>query len=84
MWRAHATESLIFPRTYDEAIQVGTLIVGTADQVRASVKQNIQETGANYLMARFAFGNIPLDRELRSVQLFASEVLPAFRVDAAA
>jgi alkanesulfonate monooxygenase SsuD/methylene tetrahydromethanopterin reductase-like flavin-dependent oxidoreductase (luciferase family) len=84
LWRAFATESLVFPRTYDEALQSGTLITGTPDQVRLSVWQNMEGTRANYLMGRYAFGNIPLDRVLRSVSLFAKEVMPAFANEAAA
>jgi alkanesulfonate monooxygenase SsuD/methylene tetrahydromethanopterin reductase-like flavin-dependent oxidoreductase (luciferase family) len=81
LWRAFATESLVFPKTYDEAISLGTLIVGTPDDVRTSVQRNIEGTRANYLMGRYAFGDIPLDRVLRSVQLFAKEVMPAFAAD---
>ncbi len=35
-------------------------------------------TGYNYVVLQFAFGTLSLDRVLRSIDLFAKEVMPAF------
>ena len=37
----------------------------------------------SYLLGRFAFGGLPLEASLRSVELFEREIVPAF-ADAAA
>ena len=38
----------------------------------------INRGGVNYLLCRFAFGDLTLAESLRSVELFASEVMPHF------
>ena len=37
------------------------------------------DSGANYLVCRFAFGDFSLDESLRSLELFARTVMPALR-----
>ena len=40
----------------------------------------IEESGVNYVLCRFAFGDIARDDEaLQSARLFTSEVMPAFQ-----
>jgi hypothetical protein len=34
--------------------------------------------GVTYVLGRFAFGGLPLEASLRSVELFCEEVVPAF------
>jgi alkanesulfonate monooxygenase SsuD/methylene tetrahydromethanopterin reductase-like flavin-dependent oxidoreductase (luciferase family) len=79
LWRAFGTEAFYFPSSYEEALKLGTLIVGTPDQVIARLESDLRAAGANYLMGRFTFGNMPLDRALENVSLFAREVVPALQ-----
>jgi hypothetical protein len=44
----------------------------------------LQESGINYLLCRFAFGDITREEALLSVELFAREVIPAAPPAAAA
>ena len=37
----------------------------------------LDQTGANYVMGAFAFGNMPVEQVLSSVDLFGREVIPA-------
>jgi alkanesulfonate monooxygenase SsuD/methylene tetrahydromethanopterin reductase-like flavin-dependent oxidoreductase (luciferase family) len=78
LWRAFGASSLYFPSSYEAAIEMGQLICGAPDTVRAKVDEHMKGSGANYLVCRLAFGDLPLDRVLRSVELLRAEVMPAF------
>jgi alkanesulfonate monooxygenase SsuD/methylene tetrahydromethanopterin reductase-like flavin-dependent oxidoreductase (luciferase family) len=54
----------------------GTALIGSPDTVRARVQEMVTETGINYVLGVFNFGNLPQERVLRSMRLFASEVMP--------
>ena len=49
-----------------------------------SSRAQLDETGCNYVVGQFAFGDLTLDETLRSVDLFAADVMPALRADATA
>lgn len=53
--------------------------VGTPEQVVERIKILQQEAGVNYYIGWFNFGAMPDDRVRRSMELFASEVMPAFQ-----
>jgi alkanesulfonate monooxygenase SsuD/methylene tetrahydromethanopterin reductase-like flavin-dependent oxidoreductase (luciferase family) len=52
---------------------------GTPAQVRDALLAQVAETGANYVVSRFAFGDLTEAESLRSAELFAREVMPALR-----
>jgi alkanesulfonate monooxygenase SsuD/methylene tetrahydromethanopterin reductase-like flavin-dependent oxidoreductase (luciferase family) len=78
LYRRYGTLPLHFPSTYDEAVKREMIVVGTPEMVRARLQQIGEESGINYVLGRFAFGDIPPERVLRSVELFSKEVMPAF------
>jgi hypothetical protein len=43
--------------------------------VRAFLEQQLAESGANYLVGQFAFGDLSLIETLRSVELFKKHVM---------
>jgi alkanesulfonate monooxygenase SsuD/methylene tetrahydromethanopterin reductase-like flavin-dependent oxidoreductase (luciferase family) len=56
-----------------------TLITGTPATVRARIERELEETGANYFVTRFAYGNLTHDESVRSLELFTNEVMPHFQ-----
>ena len=44
----------------------------------ALAEDKIETAGVNYVLTRFAFGNLSFEDELRSATLFAREVMPRF------
>jgi alkanesulfonate monooxygenase SsuD/methylene tetrahydromethanopterin reductase-like flavin-dependent oxidoreductase (luciferase family) len=66
-----------YPDNFDEAQQRGFGIAGTAATVRDGLLRQLAEAQNNYLVCRFAFGDMSLDESLRSVELFARQVMPA-------
>jgi alkanesulfonate monooxygenase SsuD/methylene tetrahydromethanopterin reductase-like flavin-dependent oxidoreductase (luciferase family) len=56
-----------------------TLITGTPETVRTRIEQELEQSGANYMIVRFAYGNLTDAESTRSLELFATEVLPHFQ-----
>jgi alkanesulfonate monooxygenase SsuD/methylene tetrahydromethanopterin reductase-like flavin-dependent oxidoreductase (luciferase family) len=79
LWRktGKTPPNLHFPLDYDEAERAGFCIAGTPSRVRDNVLRDIAESGVNYFVCRFAFGDMTREEMLRSVELFAREVMPA-------
>jgi alkanesulfonate monooxygenase SsuD/methylene tetrahydromethanopterin reductase-like flavin-dependent oxidoreductase (luciferase family) len=64
------------PAEFDPYLESGKGIVGSPETVRQIVSEQIRETGINYVVGQFAFGDISIDAALRSVELFGSQVMP--------
>ena len=56
----------------------GTLIVGSPQSVIEQVKSTVGFPDINYLLSSFAFGDLQPAQYMRSIDLFAREVMPAF------
>jgi alkanesulfonate monooxygenase SsuD/methylene tetrahydromethanopterin reductase-like flavin-dependent oxidoreductase (luciferase family) len=69
---AHA----IFPERYEDAEAQGRAVAGTPDKVRDFLQQTVDDGGLNYLLCRFAFGDITGDEALNSIELFTRHVMP--------
>jgi alkanesulfonate monooxygenase SsuD/methylene tetrahydromethanopterin reductase-like flavin-dependent oxidoreductase (luciferase family) len=64
------------PHGYEDAVKGGALIVGAPGTVRAEIERQIRELGINYMSAAYFFGHMTLHDALRSLRLFAGEVVP--------
>jgi alkanesulfonate monooxygenase SsuD/methylene tetrahydromethanopterin reductase-like flavin-dependent oxidoreductase (luciferase family) len=65
---------------FDDLIGQGQGIAGTPETVRAFLAGQIEDSRANYIVGQFCFGDLTLDEMLRSVELFAADVMPALRM----
>jgi alkanesulfonate monooxygenase SsuD/methylene tetrahydromethanopterin reductase-like flavin-dependent oxidoreductase (luciferase family) len=65
----------LFPERYEDAELQGRAIAGTPDRVRSFLQQTIDDGGLNYLLCRFAFGDITGEESLHSVDLFTRHVM---------
>ena len=67
----------LYPASFDE---LEALPTASRDHPApcAIFSREIAACGANYLLAWFAFGDMTLAESLRSIELFAREVMPAF------
>jgi alkanesulfonate monooxygenase SsuD/methylene tetrahydromethanopterin reductase-like flavin-dependent oxidoreductase (luciferase family) len=81
LWVKHnmAPTNVSYPAEIEGQIAVGVAVVGTPDKVLASLRAQIAESGANYLVTRFAYGDMTLQESLRSLDLFQRHVMPALR-----
>lgn len=64
-----------YPPDIDALIASGRALVGTPAQVRESIRAQAEASGINYLLLRFAFGDLSPAESMRSVELFAKETL---------
>jgi alkanesulfonate monooxygenase SsuD/methylene tetrahydromethanopterin reductase-like flavin-dependent oxidoreductase (luciferase family) len=73
-WRRTRTEATVG----SNYIYENRAFIGTPEQCVAKIK-GLQEHGIEYFGCNFAMGGIPQDKVLRSMELFAKEVMPHFR-----
>ena len=78
LWRKHAAKPQFasFPETFDELLARGQAAAGTPQEVSAMLREHAQGAGVNYLLCRFAFGDLTLEESLRSLSLFNEQVMP--------
>ncbi len=67
------------PPDFDTLQDVGQGIAGSPAKVRDFLARQMRDTGANYCVGQFAFGDLTLAETQRSVELFRREVMPALK-----
>jgi alkanesulfonate monooxygenase SsuD/methylene tetrahydromethanopterin reductase-like flavin-dependent oxidoreductase (luciferase family) len=67
------------PPTFNEIAADGRAIAGSPARVTHVIRQQMTAAGADYFVGQFAFGDIPRAETLRSIELFAQEVMPKLR-----
>ena len=77
LWDARGPRPYVYyPDTFEEAEAAGFGVAGTARKVLDVLADQLSLSGANYLVCRFAFGDISLSEAMTSVELFADQVMP--------
>jgi alkanesulfonate monooxygenase SsuD/methylene tetrahydromethanopterin reductase-like flavin-dependent oxidoreductase (luciferase family) len=61
----------------------GTALVGSPDTVRSQIQEMVDETGINYFLGVFYFGDLTLDQVQRSMDLFTSKVIGEIKTPSA-
>jgi alkanesulfonate monooxygenase SsuD/methylene tetrahydromethanopterin reductase-like flavin-dependent oxidoreductase (luciferase family) len=64
---------------FEARLAEGLHIVGSPDTVKQQVREHLQKTGSNYFVGSFCFGTLTHAQTLRSLRLFAEEVMPTVR-----
>ncbi len=67
------------PPEFDAIAEDGRAFAGTPEETAEYVRGQLAESGANYFVGQFAFGNLSLEATLRSIGLFANEVMPTLK-----
>ena len=67
-----------FTDDLDRAQQADAAIAGSAATVRERIAAYAEQSGCNYLVLSFAWGSLTYEQSRRSLELFASEVMPHF------
>lgn len=80
LWRHYGNPMKHYPipEDFSAALAAGILLVGTPDEVAEGLQREIDASGVNYVLTRFAYGNLTYEESLRSLELFVSEVMPRF------
>ena len=58
---------------------VTRLVAGSPATVARELAQIVRESGINYLLLVFSFGDLAPERAMRSMDLFVADVMPALR-----
>jgi alkanesulfonate monooxygenase SsuD/methylene tetrahydromethanopterin reductase-like flavin-dependent oxidoreductase (luciferase family) len=67
------------PPEFEPLMARGQGIAGSPATVRDLLAAQLAETGCNYVVGQFAFGDMTRDEALSSIGLFVDEVMPALR-----
>lgn len=80
LWRAHGKPLTRYPipEDFKAAVDAGIVIVGTPGDVIAGLEREIDISGANYVLTRYAYGDLSFEESSRSLDLFVREVMPHF------
>jgi alkanesulfonate monooxygenase SsuD/methylene tetrahydromethanopterin reductase-like flavin-dependent oxidoreductase (luciferase family) len=81
LFARHSTEPRvigIYPPTFDELVALNNGVAGSPETVRRFIAAEIEANRCNYFVPQMVFGDMTLAESLRSVELFAKEIMPAF------
>ena len=76
LWTIGGSDNLEYMRDFDSLHSAEKIIAGSPQTVREQVWRAINESGINYFISGFAWGNIPHEKALRSMKYFVDEVMP--------
>jgi alkanesulfonate monooxygenase SsuD/methylene tetrahydromethanopterin reductase-like flavin-dependent oxidoreductase (luciferase family) len=77
LWHDHDDHSVDGLFAWEPAIQHETILFGSPARVREHIERLVETSGCNYVVCSFAWGSMPHAQRLRSMKLFAQEVMPA-------
>lgn len=75
---------IVSMKGFDAEVEEGRYVVGSPENVRRQIEDQVRRSGCNYFVGAFATGSLTTEQILTSVSLFAEHVMPAFRAASAA
>jgi alkanesulfonate monooxygenase SsuD/methylene tetrahydromethanopterin reductase-like flavin-dependent oxidoreductase (luciferase family) len=79
LWRRRKVplpKNIAYSEDFDGIVASGQAIAGSPQAVRDAIARQAAQSGVNYVLARFAFGDLSLEESLHSADLFAKVVMP--------
>jgi len=83
LWRRRnipLPKNIAYSEDFDGIVASGQAIAGSPQTVRDAIARQAAQSGVNYVLSRFAFGDMAVDESLRSVDLFARHVMPELAI----
>ena len=71
------------PETFEDVMTQGVVLCGSPETVREQLLAQVDAVGLRQICLLFSFGNLPHEKVVRSMELFAEHVLPALHERAA-
>lgn len=78
LWHEHDDHSFDSFFSWETAVGAEILLWGSPERVRGQVERLIEQSRCNYVIGAFAWGTLPRERALCSLELFAERVMPEF------
>jgi alkanesulfonate monooxygenase SsuD/methylene tetrahydromethanopterin reductase-like flavin-dependent oxidoreductase (luciferase family) len=69
----------VYPGEFDALVGMHMGAAGSPETVRRYVADTVEKTGIDYFVGDMIFGSLPYEVAARSVDMFAKELMPAFR-----
>jgi alkanesulfonate monooxygenase SsuD/methylene tetrahydromethanopterin reductase-like flavin-dependent oxidoreductase (luciferase family) len=69
----------IYPPGFDELAALDNGVAGSPATVRRFIEAEVAANNCNYFVPQMVFGDMTLAESLRSIELFAREIMPAFQ-----
>jgi alkanesulfonate monooxygenase SsuD/methylene tetrahydromethanopterin reductase-like flavin-dependent oxidoreductase (luciferase family) len=80
LWKLRGTfPPIAIAASFDQAKASGALVVGGPEMVARALKTQADRCGHNYLVMLLAFGLLTHAQQMRSLELFRSEVMPKLK-----
>ena len=77
LWKERGTmPPIAISGSFDQARASGALVIGSPQTVTNIFKAQAQRCGHNYLVLLLAFGTLTHEQQMRSLDLFSTEVMP--------
>ena len=76
LWNVGDSDYLAWLYDFDTLRSEEEIIAGSPQTVKEQVWRAIEDSGINYFVSVFAWGNIPHEKAMRSMQYFVDEVMP--------
>ncbi len=78
LWKRHGKTAPISggEHDFDSLCKRGKGVAGSPEKVSAFMRKRLLDSGANYPIVRFGFGDLTLAESVRSVELFMGKVVP--------
>lgn len=83
LWHRHDDHSYDEFFRWENCLAGETVLVGSVATVREQIRRVVATSGIDYFVGSFAWGALTPAQSRRSLALFATEILPAFRDGAA-
>jgi len=83
LWRMRGVplpKNIAYSEDFDGIVKNEQAIAGSPRTVRDAIARQMEQSGANYFLARLAFGDLALEAALASAELFAQRVVPELAV----
>ncbi|HIF44675.1 MAG TPA: LLM class flavin-dependent oxidoreductase [Dehalococcoidia bacterium] len=77
LWNLGNSDNLKWLYDFDTLLADGKIVAGSPQTVKEKVWQAIEESGINYFISVFAWGNIPYEKVRRAMEYFVDEVMPS-------
>jgi alkanesulfonate monooxygenase SsuD/methylene tetrahydromethanopterin reductase-like flavin-dependent oxidoreductase (luciferase family) len=78
LWHEHGDHSIDGLFSWETAIADKSILFGSPPRVREEMQRLVAASGCNYVICAFAWGILSPQQSMRSLRLFATEVMPAF------
>jgi alkanesulfonate monooxygenase SsuD/methylene tetrahydromethanopterin reductase-like flavin-dependent oxidoreductase (luciferase family) len=78
LWHEHGDHDIDGLFSWETAVESKSILFGSPPRVREEMQQLVTASECNYVICAFAWGLLSREQSLRSMRLFAAEVMPAF------